>query len=215
MGQIRIIRCTDADRVAYGGLEAGRMCLCTDTNIVWIGTATGDLSLGSGSFLGLTDTPAAFTGQTLKYVRVNAGETALEFNDPITVANWTPAITFGGAAVGVTYDAPNTLGRYVRFGDWVSISGRLVLTSKGSSNGNALVTPLPFTCKNYAGNWTPIPTLLNKISFANQFVCFIAPNTVDITLMEQTEAGVQTNLTDANFANDSVIMIGGTYEIET
>lgn len=31
------------------------------------------------TFLALTDTPAAYTGQSLKVVRVNAGETALEF----------------------------------------------------------------------------------------------------------------------------------------
>lgn len=31
------------------------------------------------TFLGLTDTPSSFAGQSLKFVRVNAGETALEF----------------------------------------------------------------------------------------------------------------------------------------
>lgn len=34
---------------------------------------------GATTFLALTDTPASYTGQTLKVVRVNAGETALEF----------------------------------------------------------------------------------------------------------------------------------------
>ena len=34
---------------------------------------------GSTTFIGLTDVPASYTGQTLKGVRVNAGETALEF----------------------------------------------------------------------------------------------------------------------------------------
>lgn len=34
---------------------------------------------GSGTFLGLTDTPSAYTTNALKAVRVNAGETALEF----------------------------------------------------------------------------------------------------------------------------------------
>lgn len=33
----------------------------------------------SGTFLGLTDTPGTYVGQSLKGVRVNAGETALEF----------------------------------------------------------------------------------------------------------------------------------------
>jgi hypothetical protein len=34
---------------------------------------------GSATFIGLTDVPANFTGSANKYVRVNAGETALEF----------------------------------------------------------------------------------------------------------------------------------------
>ena len=43
--------------------------------IVWNG-ATWDVIAAGGApsaFLGLTDTPAAYTGQTLKIVRVNAG----------------------------------------------------------------------------------------------------------------------------------------------
>lgn len=38
----------------------------------------------ASSFTGLTDTPSNFTGQTLKGIRVNAGETALEFTDLVT-----------------------------------------------------------------------------------------------------------------------------------
>ena len=37
---------------------------------------------GSQTFLGLDDAPSTFSGQSLKLVRVNAGETALEFVDP-------------------------------------------------------------------------------------------------------------------------------------
>lgn len=41
--------------------------------------ATPSGSGGSSTFIGLTDVPASFSGQSLKAVRVNAGETALEF----------------------------------------------------------------------------------------------------------------------------------------
>jgi len=41
-------------------------------------TASGGVS----TYLGLTDTPASFSGQALKIPRVNAGETAIEFVDP-------------------------------------------------------------------------------------------------------------------------------------
>lgn len=33
---------TNAERVAYAGLEEGRFCLETDTDLIWIGTAGGD-----------------------------------------------------------------------------------------------------------------------------------------------------------------------------
>jgi hypothetical protein len=53
-----------------------------------------DPSLAATTFVGLTDTPANFTGDSLKLVRVNSGETALEFltspyletNTPIALA---------------------------------------------------------------------------------------------------------------------------------
>lgn len=47
------------------------------------GVVTGPLGGGGATtFLGLTDTPAAYTGQAGKYTKVNAGETALEFGTP-------------------------------------------------------------------------------------------------------------------------------------
>ena len=37
---------------------------------------------GASTFLGLTDTPSAYTGQAGKYAKVNSGEDALEFDTP-------------------------------------------------------------------------------------------------------------------------------------
>ena len=36
-------------------------------------------AVGVSTFLGLSDTPASFSGEATKFARVNAGETALEF----------------------------------------------------------------------------------------------------------------------------------------
>ena len=47
----------------------------------------------TGTFLSLTDTPSAYTSQALKAVRVNAGETALEFYTPSS------GITIGSTAI--------------------------------------------------------------------------------------------------------------------
>ncbi len=132
---------------------------------------------------------------------------------PNIVGAWTPTITFGGAAVDVTYDA-DTGGRYVRLGDWVTLSGWLFLSNKGSSNGDAKVEGLPFTCRNLPANFACPSLRLENISFANQHTSFILSNTKHIWLQEVTEAGNLTQLTDANFANNSTIIISVSYEIE-
>jgi hypothetical protein len=42
-------------------------------------------SAGSSTFVGLTDGPGSFSGKTLNFARVNAGETALEYQTPAQV----------------------------------------------------------------------------------------------------------------------------------
>ena len=63
----------------------------TDGAAVWIETTQ---SGGGGAFTDLTDTPANYTGSSLKHVRVNVGETALEF---VTLGG-------GGDMLKATYD---------------------------------------------------------------------------------------------------------------
>jgi len=63
----------------------------TDGVAVWTETTQ---SGGGGAFTDLTDTPANYTGSSLKHVRVNVGETALEF---VTLGG-------GGDMLKATYD---------------------------------------------------------------------------------------------------------------
>ncbi|MBA7498284.1 hypothetical protein ES704_01019 [subsurface metagenome] len=55
--------------------DNGKYAKSTADGIVWDTPAGG----GASTFLELTDTPANYTGGSLKFVRVNEGETALEF----------------------------------------------------------------------------------------------------------------------------------------
>ncbi|MCK4329316.1 hypothetical protein KAX02_05685, partial [candidate division WOR-3 bacterium] len=89
----------------------------TDGAAVWTETTQ---SGGGGTFTGLSDTPANYTGQAGKYTKVNAGETALEFGTPAgagdvvkvgtpvdsQVGVWTGDGTIEGAAT-LTYDGSN------------------------------------------------------------------------------------------------------------
>lgn len=69
--------------------------------------------------------------------------------DDYEEGTWTPAIAFGGAAVGVTYTAQT--GYYLKVGSMVTAWARIDLSNKGSSTGSMTITGFPFT--NNLGNF--------------------------------------------------------------
>ena len=85
------------DNIDLGGSDiilasvASVVVLVYDAVLVkWIRLGIDNVS-GITTFLGNTDTPASYVGQTLKHLRVNAGETAVEFVDHVSP----PVINFG------------------------------------------------------------------------------------------------------------------------
>jgi hypothetical protein len=142
----------------------------------------------------------------------------LTFNGDTAAANalddyeegtWTMGVSFGGASVGVTYNG-NT-GTYTKIGRQVTVNGYLALTSKGSSTGNALLTGLPFTIGNSASNFSVPSFWFNNITFTNQFQGYANYGTTTILLQEITVLGSNSSLTNADFANNSEIMVSLTY----
>lgn len=84
--------------------DIGKLAYQEDNATLWMLTAitpTWAELTGSGAvttFLGLTDTPASYTGQANKKVSVNVGETALEFTDnTFLLLSDTPAVYTGQA----------------------------------------------------------------------------------------------------------------------
>jgi hypothetical protein len=154
------------------------------------------------------------------YVRLASGASGIQFNGDTAAANalddyeegtWTMGVSFGGASVGVTTSA-NT-GAYTKIGRQVTVTGLINLTSKGSSTGGAKITGLPFTIADSSTTYTASSFRINEITFANQFQGFGEPNTTNIVLEEVTILGVNTSITDADFANSSDIMVSLTYYV--
>ena len=129
--------------------------------------------------------------------------------DDYEEGEWTMSVTFGGASVGVTTSA-NT-GTYTKIGRQVTVNGYLELTSKGSSIGSARITGLPFSIPNLTQNYATASLYLGQTTFTNQFMGYGVVNSTTIQLDEITILGVQSSLSDADFANNSVIMINYTY----
>ena len=150
--------------------------------------------------------------------RVRVTTDGLTFNGDTAAANalddyeegtWTMGVTFGGASVGVT--TSNNTGTYTKIGRQVTVNGLLQLTSKGSSTGSARITGLPFTIANGNTFYSTAGLQLGNVTFTNQYSAIGAVFTTTIELYEATILGVITNLTDADFANNSDAVVSLTY----
>ncbi len=159
--------------------------------------------------------PVGCAGGERVRILANGG---LTFNGDTAAANalddyeegtWTMGITFGGAAVGVT--TSNNTGTYTKIGRQVTVNGVLILTSKGSSTGVALITGLPFTVGNANGYYPSVTLRMENVTFANQFQAYGGIGSTVIALDEITEAGVNTELNNNDFANNSTVMVNLTY----
>jgi hypothetical protein len=151
-------------------------------------------------------------------LRLSTNSGGIQFNGDTAAANalddyeegtWTMGIAFGGASVGVTY--ANNTGSYTKIGRQVTVTGYLSLSSKGSSTGTAFLTGLPFTISNSNSAYSIASLRFANVTFANQFQAEGVINGTTIELTEITEAGAVTALDNANFANNSNVIISFTY----
>jgi hypothetical protein len=119
-------------------------------------------------------------------------------------------IAFGGSSVGVTYNTRQ--GAYTKIGRQVTVTGQLALTSKGAQVGDATITGLPFTVGAGARFQGGVCFgLIYAITFADVLTARFQSNSAICAFLETTNAGVNSSLTNADFANDSQIDFSLTY----
>jgi len=155
----------------------------------------------------------ALTGGQIAFPATAAPSADANTLDDYEEGDWTPGLSFGGGTTGITYQTTYTKGRYTKIGNIVIVSAFLQLTSKGSSTGDTLLTGLPFTVLNAFGGYATVSLWFDGITFANQFQGRTALNTTTAYLEETTEAGTATALTNANFADTSILVVNCAYRI--
>jgi len=152
------------------------------------------------------------------YLRLTGATSGIQFNGDTAAANalddyeegtWTMGISFGGGSVGVTTSL--STGTYTKIGRQVSVNGILSLTNKGISTGDAIISGLPFTIGGGASNYPVVNFRFNALTFINQFQGYGAVNNTIIVLEEITSLGVVTPLTNADFSNNTDIIVSMTY----
>jgi len=142
--------------------------------------------------------------------------TQVPSSDPNTLddfeeGTFTPGISFGGAAVGITYTSQ--VGKYMKVGGRVIFNALITLSAKGSSTGAARITGLPFTVANAANANSPVSLRLSTVTFADFPEGYCSQGGVLVELEEITNAGAKSALTDADFAATSSIMVSGHYTV--
>jgi len=120
-------------------------------------------------------------------------------------------ITFGGGSTGITYD--DKAGLYVKIGKLVTITGYIKLTSKGTDTGNCLISGLPFSIHNGNSGYTSVGLRVRNMTRAagEQIQGYGTINGASIVLNTVTAAGASTTLTDANFEDDTILIVSMSY----
>jgi len=118
---------------------------------------------------------------------------------------WTPALLFGGGSTGITYSVRE--GLYTRAGRQITLTGRILLTNKGSSTGNVTVTGVPFSGgTNYPAQIVDASDGFLGLTMPLYFV--IAGN---ILYLSTQGATGRASVTNTSFTNTSDLRFSMTY----
>jgi hypothetical protein len=123
--------------------------------------------------------------------------------------SWVPAITFGGAAVGVSYH--NQGASATREGNRVHVTLDLIVNSNGSSTGDAAITGLP-----YAGSASfsqDFAINVNNGTLTGQLFGRVATSATSITLFV-TDNGATAAATEANITDNCTMRATFTYMVD-
>lgn len=139
--------------------------------------------------------------------------TANPSSDPNTLddyeeGSFTPAMTFGGSASGITYDTQ--FGRYTKIGREVFFYIFLDLSNNGSGTGAAVVTGLPFTSALGVGGGCTMMNWSNFSGVVGTPVGLVDVNATTISL-NMSGAAASAAMTDTNITNTATFTLVGSY----
>lgn len=154
---------------------------------------------------------AGFGGQ-IKFPATQNPSSNVNTLDDYEEGTWTPAIKFGALAVGITYS--QQLGTYTKVGNLVTAMFYVTLTSKGSSNGSATVTGLPFTSDNtMLGNTGSVYWSAMTGTYV-ALVTQLSNGSTSASFMGATAAATGLSaITDTGFSNTSNLIGTITYRV--
>jgi hypothetical protein len=208
---------TVAIKIEAGTWGRGSIIGCTnDSNVADIvnaGTFTNGLQL-IGNVSAWTGAAANSWSATVgngqvKFPSTQNASTDANTLDDYEEGTFTPTITFGGAAVGVTYATQE--GNYTKVGNRVFFDGILTLAAKGSSTGVAVLVGLPFTVGATVACSIHMTSVTSGVG--DTFLSGRPSATSTGIRIDKIAAGVGTQLTEADFTDNTLITFSGHYKV--
>ena len=195
-----------SDQVGYVfQYEAKDLAFGTNTTERMRITSAGNVQLQQGISLSGATAPAS----GIEFPATQVASASANNLDDYEEGTWTMGVSFGYVTTGIVYS--NNTGTYTKIGRQVTVNGFVALTNKGSSIGSARITGLPFAIANNPSNYSAPSLNFSAITFANQLQGLGEINATTILLEEVSLLGTVTGITDADFANNSYIVISFTY----
>ena len=190
---------TNAATMYVSAPQAGGMkySFLTSTNAVMLpvtttganADATHDLGYDSSRFRNLYLSGGVYLG----------GTGAANKLDDYEEGTWTPILSFGGGTTGIGYGQQS--GTYTKIGNIVCANFTIVLNSKGSSGGAAVVSALPYAVE-FANHAFFIYS--DRVTTTGGVVAGYISSGTSIAVYNQVSGG-NSQLTNTAFANDSYI----------
>ena len=175
------------------------------------GVTTNSGTLISATTIGVGGATPSTSGAGITFPATQSASTDANTLDDYEEGTWTPVLTFGGGTTGITYSFQT--GIYTKIGNLVFIRCTIVLSSKGSSTGNATITGLPFTSKNTTGGTGFALTFSDGMaSITGQIINEVEANATTNNCF-QTSASATPPLTNSNFTNSSNYQFSGCYQV--
>ena len=175
-----------------------------DTTVLNVATGATDVEISAGNIVMGTGSKGIYLGVT--------SATAANLLDDYEEGTWTPGLTFGGSATGISYVAQS--GTYTKIGRIVSLAFNLRIDDNGSSTGSANITGLPFTVENTAATegYSLVTNYRQVFGAGKVPIGAAVKNTTTIYFYSLNEAGTaQGTLLDSDWGDTANIYASITY----
>lgn len=168
---------------------------------------------GTGATTAAAGLANLFNGQLVFPGTQNASSNANTLDD-YEEGSWTPVIGGSGGTSGQSYTAQ--VGRYVKIGKLVSITGYALLSTKGTITTNVQIQGLPFPVENITNGKVPATVRMENTTTALVSADASAdPNTSVINIVGKTGAAtVNAPLVSGDIANNTEITISMVYRTD-